>query len=385
MTGASPFKKVCFYLSSLHLGGAELQVLRLSRFFLPQGLPVQLLLDYPEGEYLKQVPKGVEIHALKGRRGLARLKEFRAFLERERPDIMTAGGFSCAITALASRLFWGLNTKCFVLVTGRISRRNPTFREKVFRLTPFLLSLLKRHASGFIAVSEDTARDAIAVLKIPQEKMEVIYNPVDVRELHRLAGSEEKTHKWLQGGDPPLVLAVGRLDAVKDFPMLVRAFAEVHRSRDARLIILGEGPERTRILKEAERCGVSEWVDLPGYVDNPFVFMKAADVVVVSSVSEGLSNVMIEALALGTPVVSTDCGGPREILQNGVFGEIVPVGDSEAMAAAIERVLENPPSAALLEARAKDFDLQKIGGQYLRFLSRPFEGMGEAADGCRKT
>lgn len=195
-------RKICFYLSSLRLGGAELQILRLSKFFREQGISVSLLLDYPEGGLIRQVPEGIALHSLQWKGSVGRLHAFRNFLEKERPDVVAAASFSCAITALTSKLLWGMDAKCFVLVTGRISRENPTLREKFFRLTPYLVSKLQRKADGFAAVSEDTAKDAVFSLKIPREKVEVIYNPVDTHELQRLAELQQKPHKWLEAGAP---------------------------------------------------------------------------------------------------------------------------------------------------------------------------------------
>jgi glycosyltransferase involved in cell wall biosynthesis len=365
MNAKFSFNKMCFYISSLQLGGAELQVIRLSKYFIKRGIDVVLLTDYSEGQYMARVPRGVKFYSLQGNKGIARIRAFKDFVAMEKPDFVAAASFSCAVTSLIANLLFGVDAKTFILVTGRISRRNPNFREKLFRLTPLVLRLLSRQAAGFIAVSEDAAEDAVATLSIPKDMIEVIYNPVDCAELGYLAENGEITHEWLTKKNFPLIVAAGRLDPIKDFPTLVKAFAKVRETRDARLIILGEGPERDRILKMTSSLGVAEWVDLPGYTDNPYVYMKKADVLALSSVAEGLPNVLIEAIALGTPVVSTDCGGPREILNRGTVGKLVPVGDSEAMAKAICELLDNPPSSSLLQAKARDFDLSVIGEKYL--------------------
>jgi len=170
-------------------------------------------------------------------------------------------------------------------------------------------------------------------------------------------------------------LGVGRLDPQKDFPTLIRAFARVRAQRPARLIVLGaEGHERhSKYVAELKalpaRLGIADDVDLPGFRHNPFAFMSRAAVFVLSSIYEGLGNVLIEALACGTPVVSTDCpSGPAEILEGGRFGALVPVGDDAAMAAAIAATLDRPPAAATLRERARMFSVERAVDRYLDLM-----------------
>jgi glycosyltransferase involved in cell wall biosynthesis len=194
-------------------------------------------------------------------------------------------------------------------------------------------------AQGVIAVSEEAADDLARVLNVPRWQIHVIYNPTyDDALLER--AKEPVEHAWFRSGEPPVILGVGRLTHQKDFATLLRAFARVRKEVVCRLVILGEGDERARLQALAEELGVRRDVDLPGFVENPYAYMARAAIFVLSSRYEGLPNVLIEALACGVPVVSTDCpSGPREILLDGDAGVLIPVGDHDKMAQEIIHVL----------------------------------------------
>jgi glycosyltransferase involved in cell wall biosynthesis len=182
--------------------------------------------------------------------------------------------------------------------------------------------------------------------------VQVIYNPVITPAVLAMAG-RQPDHPWYASGQPPVVLGVGRLTPQKDFRTLVRAFAQVRRGRPARLMILGEGEERPRLEALADELGVRADVAMPGFRDDAIACMAHSAVFVLSSVFEGLPTVLIEALAAGTRVVSTDCpSGPREILQGGRLGALVGVGDVAGLAAAIVEALDRPSDAVPSEALA---------------------------------
>jgi glycosyltransferase involved in cell wall biosynthesis len=165
------------------------------------------------------------------------------------------------------------------------------------------------------------------------------------------------------------LLGVGRLEPQKDFALLLRAFARIRRERAARLLILGEGRERPRLTQLAKALGVADSVDLPGFVPNPYAHMTRANLFVLSSRYEGLGNVVIEALACGCPVVSTDCpSGPAEVLDRGRYGRLVPVGDPAALAQAILAALEEPVDRARLRGRAAQFSVERAARRYLELM-----------------
>ena len=198
--------------------------------------------------------------------------------------------------------------------------------------------------------------------------MKVIYNPVVTPELYQKI-TEFSEHPWFAPNSPPVILGVGRLEMQKDFATLIRAFAKVQSQRPARLMILGEGISRPQLEALVRELGVAENVTLPGFVANPYAYMARSAVFVLSSLFEGLPTVLIEAMAAGTSVVSTDCkSGPAEILERGLYGKLVPVGDIEAMAKAIISTLDRPVDAVLLQQKAAEFSLKKSVAQYLEVL-----------------
>jgi glycosyltransferase involved in cell wall biosynthesis len=202
----------------------------------------------------------------------------------------------------------------------------------------------------------------------------VIYNPVVTPEVLKKA-KEPVAHPWFAQGEPPVLLGVGRLVKQKDFATLVRAFALVRQRRPARLMILGDVDKREPLIKPqlealVRELGLEGEVMLPGFVDNPHAYMAKAAVFVLSSIYEGFGNVVAEALAAGTPVVSTDCeSGPAEILDNGKYGRLVLVGDAEALADAILATLNEPTDPEVLQERSRVFSIEKVIDQYLEVLS----------------
>jgi glycosyltransferase involved in cell wall biosynthesis len=185
--------------------------------------------------------------------------------------------------------------------------------------------------------------DIAALTGLSRRRIVVIPNPVVTAELLDQARCP-LDHPWFHPSAPPVVMGVGRLTRQKDFPTLLHAFAAVRASRPCRLVILGEGRDRPALAALAAALNINLDVDLPGFIPNPYAYMARAAAFVLSSAWEGSPNVLTEALALGTPVVATDCpSGPREILQHGRLGRLVPIGRPEAMADAIAAILDNPP------------------------------------------
>jgi glycosyltransferase involved in cell wall biosynthesis len=216
-----------------------------------------------------------------------------------------------------------------------------------------------------IAISDGVAEDVAATAHLPRGKIQTIYNPVVAPDLMTRARAAVQ-HPWLAPGAWPVVLGVGRLKPAKDFATLIRAFARVRRERGAHLVILGEGEERPALEALARELGVDADVDLPGFVENPQAWMSRASLLALSSRWEGLANVLIEALACGCPVVSTDCpGGPGEVLDRGAFGRLVPVGDHAALADAIRAMLDEPVDRARLRARGASFSIASSARAYL--------------------
>ena len=233
---------------------------------------------------------------------------------------------------------------------------------------PGLARHFYRHADSIIAVSNGVADDLAQLIAVPRSRITTIYNPVFSSEL-AARSHEPLAHAWLTPHAPPVVLGIGKLKPQKDFACLIRAFARVRAVRPARLIILGDGAQRESLLALARQLQVAPDVELPGFVANPFAYLARARVFVLSSAWEGLSNVIIEALACGCPVVSTDCpSGPAELLDHGRYGGLVPVGDDEALARTIVQTLDNPPDRQQLQTRASEFSIERAAAEYRRVL-----------------
>lgn len=360
--------KVAILLPSFHGGGAERVALNLAGYFATKGLPVDLVVVHNEGPYRSLVPGGVRVVDLGAGRVLAGLPALVRYLQRERPISLLSLLEHTNLVALWARRLSLTPVRVVVGVHNVLSQnlaRSPSRRD---RILPLLARLFYRSASMIVAASEGAADDLAKVTGIHRSRIHVTYDPVVTPEL-AAKGKQEVEDAWFQPGGPPVILGAGRLTAQKDFATLLRAFVRVRAERPTRLIILGEGELRRSLETLATELGLSGDVQLPGFVTNPYAYMSRAAVFVLSSAWEGFGVVLVEAMACGLPVVSTDCrAGPSEILAGGKYGRLVPVGDAPGLAQAICATLDNPTDPALLRARANEFSLERIGEQYLDLL-----------------
>ncbi len=360
-------EKVALFLPSLRGGGAERVMVNLARGFSEKGLDVDLVLAKAEGPYLSEVPAGVRVIDLHSSRVLASLPNLIHYLRRERPQAILSAMDHANIVAIWARKLARVQSRVVVTVHNTLSRATTNSDNFRGRLMPCLIRMFYPWADAVVAVSGGVAEDLAKATGLPQEQIRVIYNPVVTPEILEKA-EEPLNHTWFAPGEPPVILSAGRLTKQKDYPTLIRAFAMVRRERPARLMILGEGEERPKLEALIQELGLDEDVSLPGFVDNPYAYMARSAVFVLSSAWEGLPTVLIEAMAVGTPVVSTDCpSGPAEILEGGKWGKLVPVGDIEKIAKAIIDTLEdlNHPDVA---KRAQDFGIEKPVQNYLKVL-----------------
>ena len=360
--------RVSLFVPSLRGGGAERAMLALAAGFADRGAQVDLVVVRAEGEFLSEVPEGVRLINLNSSRTAASFLKLVRYLLRERPSVLLSTLAHANVVALAAKLMlqWRLRVVVRMEITFSEMFVNGQFKQ---RQTLRLLKLMLPAADGIVAISEGVADDLRELVPVASHKVMTIYSPVVLPD-HIEKAAAPVQHPWLLGGGAPVVLSAGRLTTVKDHATLLRAFAEVIRSRPARLVILGVGPERDNLLGLAQRLKVSRYVDFPGFEINPFSYMSRSKVFVLSSRFEGFANVLPEAMACGTPVVSTDCrSGPREILEHGKWGRLVPVGDWRTMAEAILETLDSPVPSERLIARASDFSADASIDRYLEVLT----------------
>jgi glycosyltransferase involved in cell wall biosynthesis len=359
--------RVILFLPSLAGGGAERVFVELANEFARLGVHVDLALAQAEGPYLAELSAPVRVVDFAAASVSKSLPKLVRHLRSERPVAMLSALDHANVTAIVARLMARASTRCVIS-----ARSVPSMlaREAGFaRAWPVLQAarLTYRFADGVIANSEGVADDFSRYMRIPRQRIRVIYNPLNVRQIDRLS-REPLEHPALPSEETPMILSAGRLSGLKDFPTLLTAFARVRAQRRCRLVILGEGPDRLQLETLARGLGVADDVALPGFVDNPFQWMRRASVFVSSSLSEGCPNALMQALACGTPVVSTDgVGGAREVLEGGRWGRLAPVRDPSSLAASIVATLDAETHPDVRQ-RAAEFSPESTARRYLQSL-----------------
>jgi glycosyltransferase involved in cell wall biosynthesis len=355
-------RRLAFFVPSFRGGGAERVVVTLAQAFAAEGFATDILVAQLEGPNRPPAMPGMRVVDLGSSRVLASLAPLVRYLRKERPDGMLSALPHANVVAVCARSLAGGSTRLVVSehTVASLSAAHSTRMRG--RMLPRFMRHAYPRADAIVAVSDGVAADLAALTGIARTRIQRIYNPVVSEGLSELAATR-LDHPWFEAGQPPVVLGAGRLTAAKDFGCLIRAFAGVRARRPVRLMLLGEGEERARLEEVARESGVADDIALPGFVENPYPYMKRASVFALSSRWEGFGNVLVEAMACGTPVVSTDCGGPREILEQGAHGTLVPVGDVAALARAIEAQLDGPRNPAAV-SRAQAFTVEAALARY---------------------
>ena len=360
--------QVALFMGTLGGGGAERVMLDIGRLLARRGLAVDLVVIRAEGPYLEILPKEVRLVDLNSTRMVTCLVKLLRYLRRERPKALLVTLETAVLVALIAKVSFARSVRVVVRQANTYSAlfAHASLKD---RMILRVLKVLMRRADCVVANSNGSADDLGRSVPGVAGRVQVVPNPVVTPELKDQAALPVE-HPWFEDTGASVVLSVGRLAPAKDHATLLRAFARVVRSQPARLVILGEGPERGKLLRLTEELGIAEHVDLPGFRVNPFAYMSRARLMVHSSRYEGSPNVLVQAMACGTPVVSTDCDhGPREILESGKWGRLVPVGDSEAMAEAIMETLRDPISPELLVSRAGAFSADAAIDRYMEVLA----------------
>lgn len=364
---------IALFVHSLDDHGAARVALNLAQGFLSSLSPdvkVELVLTRGGGVFLQQVPQRVEIVELNASKSPVLFNKLIAiwrYLRRNKPTFLIAIGDNINIAGIAQRL----SGSCTIVLAGvhnYLSLYIPNEHRSFKSVLPYLLRWCFSQCELIIAVSKGVAEDLASTTGLSLERIKVIYNPVISLDLLEKA-EEPVNHPWFTSKEIPVILGAGRFVKQKDFFTLIRAFALVRQHCLARLIIIGQGAEQFELEQLVHDLNLDGEVDFPGFVENPYAYMSKAKVFVLSSAWEGFGNVIVEAMATGTAVVSTDCpSGPAEILENGKYGRLVPVGDFKALAHAILLTLENPIAPPILKQKAKDFSIELIVEQYLHLM-----------------
>ncbi len=363
--------EIAIFSPSLDIGGAERAVVNLANGFLRQGKKVYLLLASERGPLLDELDAGIEVVDFGQQRVFGAVIPFARFLRNHQHlDVLFSVQNHANLVALIARKMARVELPVVINEQTTMSMHYAMEAGLKNQFIPKLARLLYRQADAVVCISQGVADDIIKITKIPPEKVFRIYNPA-LPSPHELAQKIDApfSHAWFFPDLPPVVLAVGRLNVAKDYPTLLQAFALAREKREMRLLILGEGEERSAIESLIQALGLETDVQLPGSVANPYPYMARCSAFLLSSSFEGLGNVLIEAMACGASIVATDCKhGPAEILENGRYGILVPVGGVPEMAEAILRALDDKLDVRVLRERASVFSQENAVQQYLELF-----------------
>lgn len=367
-------QKIAIFIPNANYGGAQKVIINLIEEFSKQDIFIDLLFGKAEGIYLNQIPKNVNIVDLDSSRLIKTLPKLVNYLKKQKPDVLMSTPAVANVVATIAKQLSGVSTKLILREAIHYSteKANVSFsKQPTFWIALRLVPLVYPWADKIIAVNPKVAKDIAKVTNISLDKIDSINNPTITPLLLEKAKDPIK-ETWFQQIDRDknyIILGIGRLVNQKDFSTLIRAFAIIRTQYQAKLIILGEGENRNQLENLISDLNLKTDVLLPGFISNPYTYMAKASVFVLSSAWEGSPNTLVEAMACGTPVVSTDClSGPREILENGKYGRLVKVGNYEALAEAIIQTLISDNDIDALKERAKDFSVENIAQEYLQTL-----------------
>lgn len=351
------------FVPSLSHGGAEQVAILLANSLSHQGIEVTLVTATADDELSNNLSNQVTQVSLDSSRVLKSIPHFALYLRTTRPDVVLSFMTHANVAAILANKIAGNPTRVVVSEHQTISSREQGFKERVVvRMASWLYS----RAYRVIAVSDGLATELRNEFGLDTELVQSIPNPI-----YRPTEEEIESvpHEWFEGSDP-VVVGAGRHEPVKDFSTLIRAVRILRdEGIDVKLIILGKGSKTSELQQLAVDLDIESAVLFPGFVEDPYPYYCAADLFVLSSRWEGFGNVLVEAMTVGTPVVATDCPvGPSEILADGEFGELAPVGDPDGLAHAIHNELQNPTETTKLRERSKEFDPDRIAAMYKREL-----------------
>jgi glycosyltransferase involved in cell wall biosynthesis len=349
---------VAIYIDSLRGYGADHILLNLAIGLAKRGVKVDLLLaDGSSKSSLPSIPSFRTIDFKSSRyspiRNILKLKQY---LTKCEPDILLSSIHFNNIVAASALVLSGASSKLILRQANTLNEQFKDYPLLIGFLIRVLTKLAYKRADLVLAQCKGMLNDLTDFMSVDPQKIKVIYNPTLTSDIYYKA-QEAVYHRWLEAKDGPIILAAGRLKPQKDFATLLKAFAFVRQNvQNAKLLILGEGPQRRTLESIAVALGIENDVDLAGFKENPYPYISSADVFVSSSRYEGLPNILIEALALGKKIVATSCqGGTAEVLKYGKYGMLVPVGSPYQMGEAILQSLTQPSASHLHTEALEDF------------------------------
>ena len=370
MTGPGQ-RLIAFYVPQFIAGGVQRTTMTLAEGLLNHGFAVDLL--YIEGsDFCAEILSGVHQVKLVAKSIVRSIPAIMHYMRHEQPDVFISSMPQVnVISTIAHALSRRRHVRLLLTEVSHFTSWQRYFPKAKLTLVKWLMKLTYPRADHIVSVARAIDTDLKSFIKLDPRRTHVIHSPVDQCTIATRALAT-MTHRWIGVSGIEAIVTLCRLDPVKDIPTLVAAFREVHRQRpQARLVIIGQGSDRMRVEDAVRSHGLADAVELTGYVADPYPIIARARVFVLSSRIEGFPTVLVEALSLGIPVVSTNCdSGPSDILADGAWGELVPVGDVDALAAALIRTLAGSRwSTAELRARAGAFTLQAALDRYLPLLS----------------
>ncbi|MGD9017182.1 MAG: glycosyltransferase [Desulfobacterales bacterium] len=367
-------KRIAIVVSFSGQGGVERMMLNLAGGLVDQGCRVDLLPIKSEPHGVARISPGVRVVTPIGRHTWSSLPALARYLSREAPDALLSAKDRANRMAVIARWTARCNTRLVVRMGTTVSAALTSATGLKRWLWYRAMGWTYTRVDGIVAVSRGVAEDMARIAGIPRRRVTVIPNPVISSRLAALA-SEPPDHPWLRDNGPPVIVGMGRLTRQKDFSTLIRGVAQLQDLIPSRLIIIGDGKDRKALASLASALGIRDRVDFPGFLNNPYGILGKAHLFCLSSIWEGSPNALTEAMALGVPVVATDCpSGPMELLDGGRIAPLVPMRDPGALAEAMAKTLTDRPDGGELKRAVAAYTVENSARGYLKLLIPEADG-----------
>ena len=349
-------------------GGAERVFITIANDFANKGMNVDLVLANGKGPYLEEISDLVNVVDLSCKQTYSSINQLSLYLNNIKPQVLFSTQMHTNVVALLALMISRHKPMVILREANAVEAYRSGFKNRIVLL---LAKFLYKKADKIIALHEEMKKEIMNVFHIRDEKITVINNPISIEKIGKL--SKEENQVQLFTGGSKFILGIGRLDEQKDFKTLILAYDLVHKEfNNIKLVILGEGILFSDIKNQIEKLGLSNQVILPGFISNPFPWIKSAEMLVSTSKFEGFPNVLIQALALNVSVIATNCpGASAEILEYGKLGTLIDIGDVNGLAKAIMANLtgkKDPLFSTQVESSISQYNIENISAQYYSML-----------------